>query len=277
VRVLIIRACAIGDFVLNLPALRALAATHPDANFTLVGHPEMLSLASTFMPVDAIHSIEVRPWSRLFYEPLPGLAFDRAWVWMKDPSVARNLRASGIPDVVHAAPFTSSEHASNHLLATVGLSAPELPDLWKVGSDRLLLHPGSGSNLKVWPHFEALASRFPGAEVLLGPADRPLAVSNRRLENLPLAQVADCLRECGAFVGNDSGITHLAAYFGVPVVALFGPTDPAIWGPIGRRVTLLRKPVLADISVDQVVAELRACDRKNRLRTDTMLDCESAG
>jgi ADP-heptose:LPS heptosyltransferase len=255
VRLLIIRACAIGDFVLNIPALRALANVYPGATFTLVGNPETLGLASTFIPVEAIHSIEVRPWSRLFHEPLPGLAVDKAWVWMKDPSVARNLRASGVPDVVQAAPFTSSGHASNHLLATLGLAAPELPDLWKGESRPLILHPGSGSNLKVWPHFEALASRLPEAEVLLGPA---VAVSNRRLVNLSLAQVADSLRECRAFVGNDSGITHIAAYWGAPVVALFGPTDPAVWGPIGRRVTLLRKPALADISVDEVVAELRA-------------------
>lgn len=257
-RLLIVRACAIGDFVLNLPALRALSLVHPGAAFTLVGNPETLGLASTFIPVEAIHSIEVRPWSRLFHEPLPGLAFDKAWVWMKDPAVARNLSASGVPDVVHAAPFPSDGHAANHLLATVGLAAPALPDLWKGGSDRLILHPGSGSTHKVWPHFEALASRLPEAEVLLGPADKPMAVSNRCLKDLPLAQVADTLRECRAFVGNDSGITHLAAYWGAPVVALFGPTDPAVWGPIGRRVKLLRKPMLADISVDQVVEELQA-------------------
>jgi ADP-heptose:LPS heptosyltransferase len=257
-RLLVVRACAIGDFVLNLPALRALSLAHPGAALTLVGNPETLGLARAFIPVAAIHSIEVRPWSGLFHEPAPGLPFDKAWVWMKDPAVARHLLASGIPDVVHAAPFPITGHAASHLLATVGLAAPPLPDLWKGGSDRLILHPGSGSNNKVWPHFEALASRLPEAAVLLGPADTPLAVPNRCLKNLSLTQVAKALRECHAFVGNDSGITHLAAYCGAPVVALFGPTDPAVWGPVGRRVRLLREAVLADISVDQVVRALQA-------------------
>ena len=40
-------------------------------------------------------------------------------------------------------------------------------------------------------------------------------------------------------VGNDSGISHLAAALGVPVVALFGPTDPAIWGPRGETVRII--------------------------------------
>ena len=36
-------------------------------------------------------------------------------------------------------------------------------------------------------------------------------------------------------VGNDSGITHLAAALGAPVIALYGPTDPAVWGPRGKK------------------------------------------
>jgi ADP-heptose:LPS heptosyltransferase len=40
-------------------------------------------------------------------------------------------------------------------------------------------------------------------------------------------------------IGNDTGITHLAAAIGAPTVALFGPTDPAVWGPRGRKVRTL--------------------------------------
>jgi ADP-heptose:LPS heptosyltransferase len=60
------------------------------------------------------------------------------------------------------------------------------------------------------------------------------------------------LRQCRCFVGNDSGITHLAAYLGCPTIALFGPTDPRMWGPLGRRVKILWKTHLADISVHEV-------------------------
>jgi len=45
------------------------------------------------------------------------------------------------------------------------------------------------------------------------------------------------------YLGNDSGITHLAAAVGVPTVALFGPSDPRQWAPRGRRVTVISRQV----------------------------------
>src|SRR5262245_46728354 len=65
--ILIIRACAIGDFVLNLPVLRALSLQSLNARFTFVGYPARLDLAREFIPVASIHSIDSEPWSRLFY------------------------------------------------------------------------------------------------------------------------------------------------------------------------------------------------------------------
>jgi ADP-heptose:LPS heptosyltransferase len=251
-RFLVIRACAIGDFVLHLPAARALAAAYPGATFTLVGYPETLILARTFLPVEAIHSIEVQPWTSLFRTHLPDLRFDAAWVWMNDPVVAENLRKSGIREVFHASPFPSSGHASEHLLSTVNLPAPELPDLWDRSSSRIVLHPGSGSRAKVWPGFADLARTLSDAVILIGPCETGLEFSNRPLENLSLPQVAEELRRSRLFIGSDSGITHIAAYWGTPTVALFGPTDPDIWGPVGRRVRIVRKSSLADISVDDI-------------------------
>src|ERR1700756_1488629 len=101
-RILVIRACAVGDFVLNLPALTGLQKMHPCARFTLVGNPSTLELARDFVAVERIYSIESQPWSRLFYQPVPDVKFDSAIVWMKDPAVAGNLRASGIPSVSRA-------------------------------------------------------------------------------------------------------------------------------------------------------------------------------
>jgi ADP-heptose:LPS heptosyltransferase len=253
-RLLVVRACAIGDFVLHLPALRALAAAEPSGRFTLIGYPATLALARSFIPVDAIHSIEVPPWSDLFSNPAAIPHFDGAWVWMKDRTVAENLRKSGVPEVFHADPFPapgSHLHAAEHLLRTVKLTAPELPDLWQANKPAIL-HPGSGSTSKLWPYFGELAKSLPEAKVLLGPGDRPLNAPNPCLMDLPLTEVAEELRQCRFFVGNDSGITHIAAYWGAPTVALFGPTDPKVWGPLGRRVKVVSKPALTDISVDEV-------------------------
>jgi heptosyltransferase-3 len=251
-RVLIVRACAIGDFVLNLPALRALAVRDPHSRFTLVGYPEVLSLAKDFIPIEAIFSIESPPWSKLFVGPVPHLGFDQAWVWMKDSTLADHLRESGIGEVIHANALPESMHAADHLLVTAGLSAPELPDLWLPESDRVIIHPGSGSPAKCWPWFRELADEIPDSVVLLGPCESQIQTNRLRLEGLKLEFVAKELRSCRAFIGNDSGITHLAAYLGCPTIALFGPTDPRIWGPIGRRVAILRGTPLSTISVEDI-------------------------
>ena len=73
------------------------------------------------------------------------------------------------------------------------------------------------------------------ATVLIGPAEQGQRAfwneaggpSLSVKEGLPILEVARMLRRAALYVGNDSGITHLAAAVGVPVVALFGPTDPA--------------------------------------------------
>jgi len=253
IRILIVRACAVGDFILNLPALRTIAGHHPRARFTLVGYPQTLALAKPFIDVEAIHSIESPPWSWLFVRPLANLNFTSAWVWMKDPSIADHLRASGIDHVFHAAPFSDRMHAADHLIATTGLPAPELPDLWLRGFERVIIQPGSGSPHKCWPWFEQLADRIPAVTMLIGPCEEAYQTRYPRLEGLPLTAVAEEIRRCRAFVGNDSGITHLAAYWGCPTVALFGPTDPRIWGPVGRRVKVLHKSRLREISVDDII------------------------
>jgi ADP-heptose:LPS heptosyltransferase len=253
---LVIRACAIGDFVFNVPALTALKRTHPDARFTLVGNASTLELAREFVTVKKIYSIESPPWSQLFYEPVSRLEFDSAIVWMKNEAIAGNLRLSGIPNVVRRDPFPAHGHAADHLLRTLNLDQPPLPDLWAPDSDDVVIHPGSGSPKKNWPYFEELVDKLPNAIVLVGPASKGKGV--RVLENLSLPEVFHYLRRCRAYIGNDSGITHLAAYLGCPTIALFGPTDPRVWGPIGRRARIIWKSKLEDITVDEVVQSVVA-------------------
>jgi heptosyltransferase-3 len=257
-KTLIVRACAVGDFVLNLPALIALQKVHRDVRFTLAGNASTLELAREFVAVDVIGSIDGPPWARLFYEAIPYLEFDNAIVWMKDPIVADNLRASGIPNVIRADPFPEFGHAADHLLRTLKLARPGLPDLWNPGSNDVAVHPGSGSAKKNWPRFAELMGR--------SSAIRPLP------QNLSLVELADYLCRCRAFVGNDSGITHLAAYLGCPTVALFGPTDPRIWGPIGRRSRIIWKTRLEDISVDEVLRMIERRHPAYGTRTRTGID-----
>ena len=64
-------------------------------------------------------------------------------------------------------------------------------------------------------------------------------------------------RSARVYIGNDSGITHLAAAVGTPVVAIFGPTDPAVWAPRGERVAVVSRGSLDEIAVDEVLETAR--------------------
>jgi heptosyltransferase-3 len=74
---------------------------------------------------------------------------------------------------------------------------------------------------------------------------------------LPLRILGAVLARAGLFVGNDSGVSHLAAAAGAPTLSLFGPTAPEVWSPLGPRVVTLRAPggAMSEISVDEVAAK----------------------
>jgi ADP-heptose:LPS heptosyltransferase len=77
-----------------------------------------------------------------------------------------------------------------------------------------------------------------------------------------LYELAGWLATARVYAGNDSGITHLAAAVGTPIVALFGPTDPRMWAPRGREVCVIARPAIADIQVDEVATAVLRYDSK---------------
>jgi ADP-heptose:LPS heptosyltransferase len=126
----------------------------------------------------------------------------------------------------------------------------------------LAVHPGSGSPAKNWPfdRFVETARRLsPGRPwlLVLGPAEDAAAPPAGAIvaRGLPLRRLAAVLARAGRFLGNDSGVSHLAAACGTRTLALFGPTDPAQWAPVGQSVRTLRaasgRP--GDLAVDDVV------------------------
>jgi heptosyltransferase-3 len=119
---------------------------------------------------------------------------------------------------------------------------------------RFAFHVGSGSPAKNWPvvRWAALVAKVQESfgELLLisGEADeastadflRQYQSSKLRVRsNLPILEIANELATADVFVGQDTGVTHLAAALGMPTVALFGPTDPVIWRPLGEHVTVI--------------------------------------
>ena len=114
-----------------------------------------------------------------------------------------------------------------------------------------VIHAGSGSPAKNWPvdRFAALGKRLEASghriAWLRGPAEGappPGAAAFTQLADLSLKALAATLASSRLFIGNDSGVSHLAAAVGASTFALFGPTDPGVWRPDGPRVVTLRAP-----------------------------------
>jgi ADP-heptose:LPS heptosyltransferase len=144
-----------------------------------------------------------------------------------------------------------------------------------------VLHPGAGARRKRWPaeRYAALAERLVQCGFTLAatsdPADEDAVASLqaalsrpiRVLDALELRDLAVILGRASLVVGNDSGVTHLAALTGAPTLALFGPFDPAYWAPIGPRVAVLDAG--RDCAHRQDPRDgCRQCDHLTRLKID---------
>jgi len=126
-------------------------------------------------------------------------------------------------------------------------------------AEAIFMHPGSGSRKKVWPSdgylelVNILKQHRPSkVVVVLGPAEGPEIRKAFEPENtgttllvkgLSLIQLASVMEGCRLFIGNDSGISHLAAALGIPTVAIFGPTDPRVWSPKGKRGVVVSRRI----------------------------------
>lgn len=140
------------------------------------------------------------------------------------------------------------------------------------------IHPGSGSRKKCWPwpRFESAARSLidqHGCRLIVtaGPADEHLlpaltlhASRVTIVTGLDLLQLASVLSHAQCCLGNDSGVTHLAAALGVPTVAVFGPTDASVWAPLGPHVTVV-----------QGVCPTGPCSREQRAQCPRQVCLES--
>jgi ADP-heptose:LPS heptosyltransferase len=126
----------------------------------------------------------------------------------------------------------------------------------RISPANVVIHPGSGSRKKNWPVTgfvrlaELLKSDGLEPEFVLGPAElsmrRPLSkrpVGNVLTFSDPI-RLSERLKKTAGYIGNDSGVTHLAAFLGLPAVAVFGPSDPERWHPLGPRTVVVRPPGL---------------------------------
>ncbi len=253
-----------------------------------------LGLVDAVLPFDglgleALFSREAAPASLV--ARLAG--FDRviSWFGARDELYPLRLRAMA-KDCVIAPPVPDDDSRTTvwrHLLSTIGaasrveLAPIELPDAWRdeashvlaelgMASDRPLLvaHPGAGARWKLWP-VDYLACAIEGtirdsrgqALIHQGPADREvvdgllriLDVRTLRLVEPELPLLAAVLGRAAAFLGGDSGVSHLAAAVGAPAVILFPARTRERWAPWSPTAQVLTMTEEAG-QVEQVRAAL---------------------
>lgn len=278
-RALVIRGGGLGDFLLALPWLRALRAT--GCVVTLVTRPAYAALVAADGLADATLALDGAAFGALTGPPdavsprlRAALADATVYSFPPDPdgSVAQAVARLGARAYVQlAARPTAPPHVTAQMFLASGLPLP--PDLLTqavlagaspaVATGTLWLHPGSGSAAKHSPlsvcrGWAEAWRRAGGRDLVLsfGEADAALVapalalfadLPHRVLRDPSLAELRAGLAQATAYVGHDTGVTHLAAALGRPTLAVFRTTDPAIWRPLGPRVQLAT-PATADLA-----------------------------
>ena len=254
---LLIRPGAIGDLILSLPALESLQTGYTEVwvsgpNVPLVRFAHRVrSIAATGLNLLGITD----PSARLLDELR---SFDSiiSWYGANRPEFRETVASLDLPFTFHQAlpvgsdlsacsrPYGPRLHATDYYLEQVGCPPGAIPRIQcDAARERFaVIQPFSGSPRKNWPleKFRALArglERTMPVSWCAGREDPPLAGAVRIDD---LCDLACWLARAGLYIGNDSGITHLAAAVGTPVLALFGPTDPAVWAPRNTHVRIAR-------------------------------------
>jgi len=258
-RRLAIRPGGIGDSVLAFPALEHLAK---DATLEVWARSEVLPLVH----FATAHSIESTGLGLLGIKPAePELIarlreFEEIYTWYGSNREDFREALSALHRNVNfltALPQDESTHAADYFASQVGAPTPATPTIpAHPKSNRLILiHPFSGSASKNWSlENYLLLQRWletTGRSVQFIVAPNQILAGAKTIPNL--AELSNLLAGASLYIGNDTGITHLAAASAANTLVLFGPTNPNVWAPRGPRVRILAAPDLDKLSVEVVL------------------------
>jgi heptosyltransferase-3 len=287
-RVLFITSNRVGDAVLSTGLLDYLIGRYPTARVTVACGPYAADVFARMPKRERTLVLEKQAWN-LHWVPLWARAATRRWdlvVDIRGSALAFMVRAKQRA-VMRPRPGDERRPKVEQLARILDLAPAPLPVAWVSKEDERLaarfipakhcvvgLGPTANWAPKVWPPsrfvalFQAvqeglLAEAVPAVFGGRGEWERELAAPV--LAALPgaidlagrfsLPEVAACLRRCSLFVGNDSGLMHLAAAVGVPTIGLFGPTSIEQYAPAGPRATAVRGGLaMEDLSVEAVFA-----------------------
>jgi heptosyltransferase-3 len=272
-KILILKPGGVGDTLLLFPAVVELRRNFQDAEIDIIGNREVLSLFVNNQSISKAISIEDSIVTEILSEKLKHRArnfleqYDRLYLLIDDDgTIERNMKPLNISDYIIASSVqkNSSIPQWKFLTQIMKLNVSEHEDYIReflknraIKKKRhILIHPGSGSKTKNWSlnNFIELIKYIRGRynielRVITGYAEKDIMMKLSNADNTigdieihhneKLSDIVDLLTGSYTFIGNDSGISHLAGLTGTASIVLFGPSDPRIWKPIGDDITIL--------------------------------------
>ncbi|MBT4889577.1 MAG: glycosyltransferase family 9 protein [Rhodospirillales bacterium] len=273
-KILFITATRVGDAVLSTGVLQHLLEENPNARVTIVCGPAAAGLFEAVPRLEKIIVLSKKRWSMHWVDmwlACVGTFWD-AVVDLRNAPISYLL-------ATHKSWHLGRKHMSVHRVARNGallgmVNNPPTPKLWctddhKKTAERLLpsgkpiiaIAPVANWKPKSWSaeNFVELIKRLtseagvlPGAKVMVFGTQNEREQASHVLENIPADQMIDCmgtlslleiyacLKRSSLFVGNDSGLMHMAAAAGVPTLGLFGPSREDLYSPWGDRAMFTR-------------------------------------
>lgn len=281
-RIAVIRLRSLGDCVLTTPALALLKAHRPDLKVGVVVEDRFRAVFEGNPDIEEIfppQASAVFGWRPRLVLNLHGGTRSMALTVASGARIRAGfghhrysfLYSAKIPRAQEILGEERKVHTAEHIASAMfwmGVPRAPIPRAKLAGTPQetdayAVLHPFASSPEKTWPadRFLALAGHLEqscGLEpvFLAGPGEDANAFSSFRVwRNAPLAEVKSLIAGAQIFIGNDSGPAHIAAAFGIPVVVLFGDSDPVTWGPWRTESQVLTSPRgIGEIGVDRAIA-----------------------
>jgi lipopolysaccharide heptosyltransferase I len=292
VKILVVKPSSLGDVVHALPTVNLIRKRFPDAHISWLINNELASLLKKCPVVNGIIEFPRHDYAKLpalvsrlrrerfdLVVDLQGLFRSGLMGWVTGAS-----RRIGLSDAREGSRMFYTEivnvprlHAvDRYLLAAKHLGCGTGPVEFPLGLEGrapsrplIAVNPCARWETKLWgdDNFSALLDHLPTDRVVLigsrSERDRIARINRDRARNLAgeldLYELADLYRQCAVVISNDTGPMHLAAAVGAPVIALFGPTDPALVGPYGSGHVVIRSPTgsVRAITVEQVLVAVK--------------------
>ena len=280
-KILFITSTYLGDAIISTGILESLRKKYPKAQFTVACGPIPLPLFSGMPQIEQLIAIEKLSYSRHWLKLWARCIFKRwdlvvdvrgtglsHFLWSKKRHIWRSSPVQKLR-VHQLAEFLKLSKTPPSKIHVSAENTAKAVQILKNRERLICLSPASNWDKKSWPleNFIALGHQlikaFPGVTLAILGAPSQRQVLDILFKGLPQDQTLDLvgkvslptlaviLQKSCLFVGNDSGLMHLAASMGTPTLGLFGPSPEIIYAPWGEKATYVRTPIPFEEAMDR--------------------------